>query len=69
MGDLINLNQYRKQRERAERQKQAQGNRTKYGRRNSDRVQSDHEQQKRSRELDNKLLMPPHDQDDTEDPA
>ncbi len=69
MGDLINLNQYRKQRERLERQKQAQGNRTKYGRRRSDRMRNDQEQQKSNRELNNKLLMPPPDQDDTKDPA
>jgi len=69
MGDVINLNQYRKQRERSERQKQSAENRTKYGRRKSDRVRNDQDQQKRSRELDNKLLMPPVDQDDTKDPA
>ncbi len=38
MGDVINLKQFRKAKERAEKEKKAEENRAKHGRRKTDRV-------------------------------
>lgn len=56
MGDIVNLNQYRKQRERLERKKAAAANRVKFGRRKHETVQEKRERKRKREELDRKLL-------------
>lgn len=54
MGDIVNLNKYRKQRQRTEQTKQAAENRVRFGRNNADRARTRSEQDRRSRDLDGK---------------
>jgi hypothetical protein len=56
MGDVVNLNQIRKRRERAAAEQRAKENRTLYGRSKDDRIKAAHESEKAQRELDEKKL-------------
>lgn len=56
MGDIVNLNQYRKQRERLERKKSAAANRAKFGRRKEEATEEKQERKRKRTELDRKLL-------------
>ena len=58
MGDIINLNQYRKRRERDEKAKKARGNRAKYGRTRADQASQRHEAEKTGEDLERKRLAP-----------
>ena len=54
MGDIVNLNKYRKQSQRTEQTKQAAENRVRFGRSKSDRARARSEQDRRSQDLDGK---------------
>ncbi len=54
MGDIVNLNKYRKQRQRTEQTKQAAENRVRFGRSKSDRASARSEQDRLSQDLDGK---------------
>ncbi len=56
MGDIVNLNKYRKQRQRTEQTEQAAENRVRFGRNKSDRTRTHSEQDRRSRDLEGKRL-------------
>ena len=56
MGDVINLNQYRKQRVRQTRRKTAAANRIEHGRGKANRLTEDRERVQRERNLDGKRL-------------
>jgi hypothetical protein len=49
MGDVVNLNRYRKQRERSERQKDAAENRVRFGRDAAEKRRLDSERSRESR--------------------
>jgi hypothetical protein len=54
MGDIVNLNKYRKQRQRTEHAKQAAENRVRFGRSKSDRARTRSEQDRSSQDLEGK---------------
>ena len=56
MGDIVNLNKYRKQRRRAEQTKQAAENRVRFGRNKSERIRTRSERDRLSRDLDDKRI-------------
>ena len=56
MGDVVNLNQFRKQRSRGASQKRAAENRVKYGRGKDDKTRLTVETDRTSRELDGKHI-------------
>ncbi|HKX09725.1 MAG TPA: DUF4169 family protein [Stellaceae bacterium] len=56
MGDVVNLSQIRKRRDRAATERCARENRIEHGRSKGDRVKAKHEQEKARRELDEKKL-------------
>ena len=56
MADVINLNQYRKVRKRAAKNRQAAENRTKFGRDKEQQINDDLERQRRHRRLDESRL-------------
>jgi hypothetical protein len=56
MGDLVNLNRYRKDRRRQETRQQAAANRVKFGRPKAETRQGEAEAERRRRELDDKKL-------------
>ncbi|GEM_PF-2937910 len=56
MGDIVNLNQIRKRRERAAAEQRARENRIQHGRSKDDRVKVLREAEKAQRELDDKKL-------------
>jgi hypothetical protein len=56
MGDLVNLNKYRKDRRREAAQRQAAANRVKFGRPKAETRQDDAEAERRRRDLDDKKL-------------
>ena len=58
MGDVINLNQYRKRRERDEKAKKARENRAKSGRTRANKAGQRHEADKTGEELERKRLTP-----------
>ena len=58
MGDIVNLNQYRKQRQRDEKSKKARGNRARFGRSGADKAAQRQEAEKAGGALDNKRLAP-----------
>jgi hypothetical protein len=63
MSQVVNLNQYRKQRRRAEAQRQAVENRARFGRSKVDRSTGVAERERHARDLDGKRL----DQTNSED--
>lgn len=54
MGDVVNLNRYRKLRDRAERDVKAAENRVRFGRSKADTERSRAEQERAARDLDGK---------------
>jgi len=56
MGDIVNLNKYRKQRQRGEQTKQAAENRVTFGRSKADRARTRSEQDRLSQDLQGKRL-------------
>ena len=60
MGDIVNLNKYRKQRRRAEQTKQAAENRVRFGRNKSERIRTRSERDRLSRDLDDKRIGDNH---------
>lgn len=56
MGELVNLNQYRKKRERLQRKKSAAANRMRFGRPKDETIQSKKERVRDDTELDGKQL-------------
>lgn len=56
MGDVVNLNRYRKQRQRIEDAKQAAENRARFSRDKAERAKSKAEQEREARNLDNSHL-------------
>lgn len=59
MGDVVNLNQFRKQRSRGTSQKRASENRVKFGRTKTDKSRQAHDAVRADRELDGKLIDKP----------
>jgi hypothetical protein len=59
MGDVVNLNKYRKQRRRAEAAKQAAEQRLRFGRDKGERARTRSERDRRARELEGKRLDEP----------
>ena len=64
MGDLVNLNQYRKQRERLGRKKTAAANRAKFGRAKGEVLKDRHDRDRDRSEMDGKRVDQPSDTDD-----
>jgi hypothetical protein len=58
MGELVNLNRYRKLRDRQDRERQAAENRTRFGRSKGERVAEDTRRRKDQADLDAKKLEP-----------
>lgn len=56
MGELVNLNKYRKQRERQTVAKRATENRVKFGRDKAERTRLRTDKEREARDLDDKLL-------------
>jgi hypothetical protein len=52
MGEVVNLNRYRKQKQRAERERRAEANRARFGAPKTERVKSAAERALESRRLD-----------------
>lgn len=64
MGEVINLNQYRKQRERQEKKKSAAVNRIRFGRRKDEVSRSKVERERERAEHDGKVLRDHAETDD-----
>ncbi len=64
MGDVINLNQARKARERQEKRRQADTNRVRFGRTRAEKLREEAEAEKLRRDLDGKKKSPPEGGDD-----
>jgi hypothetical protein len=58
MGDLVNLNQMRKAREKKARERQAAANRVRFGRDKAERQRSTDDQNRLNKDLDGKVLAP-----------
>jgi len=56
MGDVINLNQYRKARAKLGKERRAAENQARFGRAKRERDEARHTQERRERELDGKRL-------------
>lgn len=56
MGDVINLNRYRKARARAEKERQAASNRVRHGRTRGEKATTRREQERTAAELDGKRI-------------
>jgi hypothetical protein len=59
MGDVINLNRFRKQRERTQREAQAAVNRTRFGRTKDEKKRDVDDTKRQDRDLDGKKLDDP----------
>ncbi|MGE0153394.1 MAG: DUF4169 family protein [Reyranellaceae bacterium] len=59
MGDVINLNQVRKARERQEKARQADANRLRHGRSKAEKLRETAEAEKLRRDLEGKKKSPP----------
>ncbi len=64
MGDVVNLNQYRKQRSRTTSQKRASENRARFGRSKDEKTRQGNESDRASRDLDGKQLDKPSSPED-----
>lgn len=56
MGDIVNLNRFRKQRDRDEKARTAATNRAKHGRTKEEKAHEDAEAERRDKDLDNKHI-------------
>lgn len=54
MGDIVNLNRFRKQQERRRKEDEAAENRVRFGRTKAERAQDRGEEDRRNRDLDGK---------------
>ena len=63
MGDVVNLNQVRKAREKLTRERQATVNRARFGRDKTERQRSVDDQNKLKKDLDGKALSPTVEED------
>ncbi|CAO3429627.1 DUF4169 family protein [Azospirillum doebereinerae] len=59
MGDVVNLNRFRKTRERAERAKEADANRVRFGRTKAEKLRDRQEAERGTQDLDGKKLDDP----------
>lgn len=59
MGDVVNLNRFRKTRERAERTKEAEANRVRFGRTKAEKLRDRQEVERGTQTLDGKKLDDP----------
>lgn len=59
MGDVVNLNRFRKTRDRAERAKEADANRIRFGRTKAEKTRDQQEGERRAQALDGKKLDDP----------
>jgi hypothetical protein len=59
MSEIVNLNQFRKSKHRADKKKSAENNRVKFGRTKAERDSAKTAQSARDKELDGKELTPP----------
>ncbi|MCG5243739.1 DUF4169 family protein [Azospirillum doebereinerae] len=59
MGDVVNLNRFRKTRERAERAKEADANRVRFGRTKAEKLRDRQEAERGTQALDGKKLDDP----------
>lgn len=59
MGDVVNLNRFRKTRDRAERAKDAEANRIRFGRTKAEKERDRQEAERRTQVLDGKKLDDP----------
>jgi hypothetical protein len=59
MGDVVNLNRFRKAKEKAVREAQAAANRTRYGRTKDQRAREKEEAARTAKELDSKKIDDP----------
>ncbi len=66
MGEVINLREVRKRRDRAAREVEAAANRSRFGRTKADRLKDDEAAERARRDLDGKRLENP---DDAPEPA
>jgi hypothetical protein len=64
MADVINLNRYRKAKQRAEKARLAEEQRARHGRSKTERTAARREQERQAGELDGKRLGPPEDPED-----
>jgi hypothetical protein len=64
MGDVVNLNQYRKQRSRTASQERASENRARFGRSKDDKSRQWRENERNNREFDGKQLDKPSSPED-----
>jgi hypothetical protein len=60
MGDVVNLNRFRKTRDRAERVKDAEANRIRFGRTKAEKERDRQEAERKSQDLDGKKLDDPN---------
>jgi hypothetical protein len=58
MGDVVNLNKFRKRKARAEREKRAESNRRLHGRTKAERARDEQQKQQLTRHLDGAKLEP-----------
>ena len=56
MGDIVNLNKYRKRQQRVEQTRQAAENRVRFGRNKSERANNQAQQDRRAKDIDGKRL-------------
>jgi hypothetical protein len=67
MGDVVNLNRFRKRKAKAERQKQAEVNRRLHGRTKAERAREEQQKLRLTRALDGAKLEPPARSEPAED--
>ena len=60
MGDVVNLNRFRKTRDRAERAKEAEANRIRFGRTKAEKDRDRQEAERRAQDLNGKKLDDPN---------
>ncbi len=69
MGDVVNLNQYRKQRERSSRETRAAENRVRHGKSKADRMMHERERARLDQDLQGKQLLDNTEPDEPSTPA
>lgn len=69
MGDVVNLNQYRKQRERSSRESRAAENRVRHGKTKADRIMNEREQAQLDQDLEGKRLSDETEPDEPSTPG
>jgi hypothetical protein len=67
MGDVVNLNQFRKKQERKKAEKTARNNRARFGRSKAEKNAEHHRENKNRTDLEHKKLTSPGKSDDDDD--